>query len=56
MIKNTLSILDEMGVMHAWVYTSIETRMKCSIGNAVAASRSHPRLQRTSRSHHGASA
>jgi hypothetical protein len=37
MIKNTLPILDEMGVAHAWVYTSIATRMKCGIGNAVAA-------------------
>jgi sulfhydrogenase subunit gamma (sulfur reductase) len=32
MIKNTLPILDKMGVKPASVYTSIENRMKCGIG------------------------
>jgi sulfhydrogenase subunit gamma (sulfur reductase) len=32
MIKNTLPILDKMGVMPDSVYTSIENRMKCGIG------------------------
>jgi sulfhydrogenase subunit gamma (sulfur reductase) len=32
MIKNTLPILDKMGVKSASVYTSIENRMKCGIG------------------------
>jgi NAD(P)H-flavin reductase len=32
MIKNTLPILDKMGVKPAAVYTSIENRMKCGIG------------------------
>lgn len=32
MIKNTLPILDKMGVKPSSVYTSIENRMKCGIG------------------------
>jgi len=32
MIKNTLPILEQMGVAPASVYTSIETRLKCGIG------------------------
>jgi NAD(P)H-flavin reductase len=32
MIKNTLPILDRMGVGAASVYTSIENRMKCGVG------------------------
>ncbi len=32
MIKNTLPVLDKMGVTPASVYTSIENRMKCGIG------------------------
>ncbi len=32
MIKNTLPVLDKMGVRPASVYTSIENRMKCGVG------------------------
>jgi NAD(P)H-flavin reductase len=32
MIKNTLPILDKMGVTPASVYTSLENRMKCGVG------------------------
>lgn len=32
MIKNTLPILDQMGIPHAAVYTSLENRMKCGCG------------------------
>ncbi len=32
MIKNTLPVLDKMGVIPASVYTSIENRMKCGVG------------------------
>jgi NAD(P)H-flavin reductase len=32
MIKNTLPILDRMGIPHSAVYTSLENRMKCGCG------------------------
>jgi NAD(P)H-flavin reductase len=32
MIKNTLPILDRMGISHRAVYTSLENRMKCGCG------------------------
>ncbi len=32
MIKNTMSVLDRMGLPRASVYTSLENRMKCGVG------------------------
>ena len=32
MIKNTLPVLDKMGISPASVYTSLENRMKCGVG------------------------
>ena len=32
MIKNTLPVLDRMGVTESIIYTSLENRMKCGVG------------------------
>jgi NAD(P)H-flavin reductase len=32
MIKNTLPVLDRMGIPNSAIYTSLENRMKCGVG------------------------